>query len=271
MFRIIFVLAILCSYWGLHNPATAQVPIWAFGALPEIDDAAISPDGKTVALLENAGDITVVRFFNLVTGEQNGGLQIGKVKARDLRWASNDRILLLASQSNTINTADGLTEFEFFRYASISTSDARTVYLLNSGDVANFTNAGEILHLLPDEPDHILMAKHDPNYQRRRGANTRVGGGSTNIAQDTSTLNIYKVSLKNGVGKTVFRGTEETVDWIIGTDGTPKIRIDEDGEETNSFFVPSGKRTFKSILEKVTSDIRTVSYTHLTLPTIYSV
>ena len=259
MFRIIFVLAILCSYWGLHNPATAQVPVWAFGALPEIDDAAVSPDGETIALLENIKDETVVRFFDLKTGEQSRGIKVGGVKARTLRWANNDRILLLVSQTQTLDTVAGKKTYEFFRYASVSKSKNDVTYLLARGDVAFFLGAGEILHMLPDEPNHILMAKHDPNFSKQRSqAQSRIGT-SRSDSSTSATLNVYRVSLKTGLGKSVVDGNEDTSDWIADQSGTPVLRIDfSDRTNVKSIHKLAEKKKYVEVTRFDTDDTENI-------------
>ncbi len=65
MIRNIVVIIVLVVEMQIQILAQADVPISVFGALPEIADASVSTDGKTVALLENAGNNTVVRFFML--------------------------------------------------------------------------------------------------------------------------------------------------------------------------------------------------------------
>ncbi len=214
-------------------PAYAQkngskVPVSLFGALPEIADAAVSPDGKSVALLENFEDLSIVRFFDLTTGEAGKGLKIGNVKARGVNWVSNEKILLQASQTSRINTVDGFRNYEIWRYAAISKKSGKVQYLLTKGEYSVYTNAGTLMHTLPQDPDKVLIMKRVPNFSKQRNANSRIGNAASGKASDISTLDLHLVNLKNGNARTAHKGNKDTIDWIVDENGEAILRIDYD-------------------------------------------
>jgi len=89
-----------------------------------------------------------------------------------------------------------------------------------------------VLHMLPDDQDHILMAKRDPNFSKQPAPGSRIRGGASGFEVDTSSLNVFKVNLNNGGARVKLSGTNDTVDWIIDEAGEPFLRIDLD-EPTN--------------------------------------
>jgi hypothetical protein len=87
-----------------------------FGALPAISQAEISPNGETIAVLQNINGDSVVVFFE--PNNPNAapeGVGIGGVKARRLQWVDDEYLLLLASVAKQTRTATGLETIEFFR------------------------------------------------------------------------------------------------------------------------------------------------------------
>ena len=86
------------------NPAVAQEsppPLSAYGTLPEMEDATISPDGRHVAVLTTInGD----RIIVLMTPDLKAVriIPVGDVKVRGISWAGNDRVLVQASQTHKL-------------------------------------------------------------------------------------------------------------------------------------------------------------------------
>lgn len=223
-------------------PSVSVPPISVFGTLPEIEDASISPDGKTVALLENLGDNTVIRFFDVANGRLENAMRIGEVKARGLRWANNDQILLLVSATQKINTGSALRDFEIWRYAVIG-RDLKVTYLLAKGVDKNYTGSGTIIHMLPEEPNYILMHHYNAD--------------------------ILKVNLKTGFGKKVksSRGSGKdtySVGWVFDKTGDPYLRIDYKSKGKKEFKTinvkQKGKKTYKKLTDITIDDENGISF-----------
>ena len=75
-----------------------------YGALPSVKEVQISPNGKTIATLNNAGKASGVLFFNLdEPGSPPVGVGLGDADARGIVWANDDQLLLLVSQSSNVS------------------------------------------------------------------------------------------------------------------------------------------------------------------------
>lgn len=85
--------------------ATAQerVPLSAFGALPDVEDAAISPSGNHVAVLLTQNGKRVIFMFdeNMKLVRQVG---VGDTKVRSIDWIGDDSLLLLSSKTEKLGS-----------------------------------------------------------------------------------------------------------------------------------------------------------------------
>lgn len=81
--------------------AAEPPPLAAYGALPEVEDAAISPDGSKIVVLATLEGIRSLLFYesDMTFIKQ---MSVGELKVRSFRWIGNDRILLLTSQTEDL-------------------------------------------------------------------------------------------------------------------------------------------------------------------------
>ncbi len=236
----LFICVILVS---IPTNADAQADPAAYGALPSIDAAELSPDGKTLALLENVDGVTIVGIYPLDGGKPSLA-SLGKLKARDITWAGNEYLLLLVSVTDRVDTTAGLQNWEVWRYLSISKDGEHMQYLFTGDGVFGATTtAGDLLHTLPDDPEHALIANLNDTFS---------GAMRMSNIQDNDDLyrrgwSIYKVNLRNGREKKIVAGTTQTADYIVDSNGAPAFRIDYDEDK--------GKRLLRRIegVRKVTT------------------
>ena len=218
-----WALSAIIAFCAVSMSALASTPE-IYGRLPSIDEAEVSPDGSMVALLETVGGTTRVGFYDLATGASNA-VSVGKLKARDIKWAGNKFVLLLVSNTDRVETTAGMQTWEVWRYISIS-SDGKNIRYLFSGDTvfASTTTSGDLLHTLPDEPDYALFANLNNTTTRAVG----VSNIRSNDDLFVRGWSVYKVDLRNGKEKKIVTGSEETSDFIVNAAGEPIIRIDRD-------------------------------------------
>ncbi len=213
----------LVCIMAMLQPALAQGPRLAdpavYGALPTVSQAEISPDGKTVAQIQSANGGRAVAFYDLAGQKTPIGVNLGDVDARGLRWVGPNHVLLLISASHTLGTGGGIQTREVWRWLSINRTTGEYAYLLNGDSRVNFWNfSGDFASLLPDDPNHVLMAHYSRNGE----------------------YSLYTVNLDTGKRQLAERGHRKrdsdfagTVDWVLDADGDAVIRIeyDEDKEE----------------------------------------
>ena len=178
-----------------------------YGALPNVTEVRISPDGSTAAALQNVGGKSAVIFYNIDNpNEPPVGARIGDVDARSIDWVSNEHLLLLVSDSRPITTSSGLGKMEFFRWASVSKSTLTAKYLFMRDRGYYLSGAGELMSVLPDQPDKALFAR----------LNTR---GRVNYA-------LLAADLNTGRATAIENGSEYTSHWIVDETGKAVARID---------------------------------------------
>ncbi|RZV34824.1 MAG: S9 family peptidase [Chromatiales bacterium] len=206
--RMHTVIAII--FFALSTLAQAAPDSKSFGALPDIYDAAISPDASQIAMVMNVDGvlaIRVLRIDNLNEPIRAVGLDDG-VKPGWIRWANNDRVLVKLSKYETIYGGAGWASF-------IYTLDANTMQgkiLVEPKDILRQDNA-YVIDFLEDDPDHILMAFSDRTQMRD---------------------DIQRVNVETGKYARLKRGLEGVQYWHTDQRGEPRIgqgRIDKVGDD----------------------------------------
>jgi len=119
----------ILSLGALPLTARAQTPATAPGAPPAVevfaapafvDQVALSPDGKTVALVTQRGDDKLLFYMNLADRKpqfQN----MGKEKIRGLAWGDNTHILVISSSTMTLPLQFDKQELFFAHITNIVT------------------------------------------------------------------------------------------------------------------------------------------------------
>jgi dipeptidyl aminopeptidase/acylaminoacyl peptidase len=74
----------------------------AYGRLPLIEDIALSPDGKSIALIETDGEQRTILIKEADTGASLGGLRAGNKKVRWLNWAGSDHLIVTTTVTSGI-------------------------------------------------------------------------------------------------------------------------------------------------------------------------
>lgn len=103
-----FLFAFTSQFAAAQNP----VPLSAFGALPDVEDAAISPSGDNIAVLLTR-DGKRVLFFLDSDMKLIRQLAVGDAKVRYFRWIGEDRILLVTGQTEGLSIQFTTDKAEF--------------------------------------------------------------------------------------------------------------------------------------------------------------
>ena len=184
---------------GLSTPALAAPPADAFGTLPNIYDAAISPDGSQIAIIVNIRGEYGVRVMALKGEEKElRAVLLGEgVKPNWVRWANDDRVLVSLWESKRSRGTPYIVRFIYTLEAS--TMDGKI--LIESDDIFRQDNA-DIVDFLDDDPDYILMAFSD---------------------KDQSLSDIQRVNVRTGRYKRVKRGRYDVQQWYTDSRGEPRV------------------------------------------------
>lgn len=101
-FKSLFAaIAFLFFATSANAQAAPPPPLSVYGALPDVEDAAISPDGNNIAVLTTINGVRMLVFL----GPDQAFIRkmdVGDVKIRGFEWVGNDRIMLLSSQTENL-------------------------------------------------------------------------------------------------------------------------------------------------------------------------
>jgi len=245
---------------------------------PNAEAAAISPDGKKIAIIQGVGgDNRAVSFFPL-DGSKPSRVDLGEMKARDLVWVSNDHVIVWASVTREYVYPNGYRSgytFEFVRVMSINEKTGDVVWLFSKDTKFSLMiGAPRLLHTLPDNPNEVLMSYYDPfsGTNDKKIGGSRLGG---NTLGNEFALTVYRADITDGTVKRIEGGNEHTSYYLADAQGNLRFRNDyldkydkreifhkapeggrfskiadfdeEDGEESDYYvdgFDPSGAKAY---------------------------
>ncbi|OFX03078.1 MAG: hypothetical protein A3E78_17050 [Alphaproteobacteria bacterium RIFCSPHIGHO2_12_FULL_63_12] len=221
---------VLGMLWLLAGPGHATGDPEVYGATPAVSEVQISPNGKSLAMLRASDGQMSVVFYDLEHPEATpAGVQIGGGKARDLVWANDEYVLVLASLTGRMQVTTGLETIEFFRWFAVSKSTMKSVVLFGNEGILYLAAAGNLVSTFQNDPERALFARY---YTQKAGP---------------ASYDLLSVNLKRGSESLVDAGTVSTYDWLVTREGKPLARLDYDPlKKTTTLFVrENGSEQFK--------------------------
>lgn len=214
MFRLI-TLTVVLIFLPFVSTFAATTSTKDFGTLPQIYDAALSPDGDEIAILANSEGRYIIRVMQLSNPAKTSRLIAlrPEMKPKYLKWVNNKRLVLSFWQSEKIDHVPIRTGYLF----SLNTATMKGKILVNPVEsdgviefkFRQFNNI--VVDWLEDDPNHILMAYGDDNSRKP---------------------DLYRVNVKTGRDKIVKRGLNSVQTWYTDLSGEPRIgqgRNEQDG------------------------------------------
>lgn len=207
----VMVLAVLAAWLGFgFNTASADVthpPLEAYGDLPSIRYMALSPDGSIVAFAERREGADYLVTFDFTTRQKTYHVKIDDVATRDIWFADEENIVILASETKFVIGFRG--EFEYLGAFSFNLKTKKLTFLLRGTDNI-YPAQGGLGRIVGDDadPGYIFM----PAYVGDRYSHPN--------------YSLLRVNLKTGKGRRFKSGDDNTVDWFVDKDGTVLARED---------------------------------------------
>lgn len=189
----------------MSSLAAAAPPIEAYGELPDISSMALSPDGKHLAYIRRQDG---VEFFvvSKVGGDLVGAAR-GGFKARNVSFAGTQHAIFVASETTLL-----------------------------SGFSSKWENSGAISYDVASKEMKLLLRDTEDLFPAQIGLGRIVGGlkGSTSVFMPAfmaepgadATYDLLLVDLDTGRGRRHARGSHDTEDWFVDSDGTVLARED---------------------------------------------
>lgn len=207
-------------------------PLEAYGALPQVQSAEISPDGKRVAAIAN-----VPQGTRLVVFETDGSIthQFGveESKARGISFYDNDHVIFRASE--TTRTYGFRGEYEHSGSFSINLETMEVVQLISRTKelFPAQSGLGDIIGRGAKDGE-VLM----PAFMGRRGADPN--------------FDLLTARVGSTRGSRYARGTPDTRDWFVGEGGKVLAR-ERYNNRTNLFSVQWQDGGWQTIFEQKTA------------------
>ena len=184
-------------------------PLEAYGKLPEVRLATLSPSGNRLALLRNEGEQGIIFVYDLDAGETIAGVDVRDLNARELRFANEDKLLIIAGKA---------TNMVFTRRFDYS---AAFVLDLNTGKVRQLLSRATDLYMPQAGLGRIVGQSPDGNTIYMPAFNTKRNSSNPSYG-------IYAVSLNKRRERLKSSGYERTIDWFVNERGEPIAREDFD-------------------------------------------
>ena len=207
---IVILSAALGSCW-----AAQAAPLEAYGKLPGIEQAAVSPGGVYVAYVATDGEARKIAIATTADRKIKFVAPAGQVKLRDIQWAGDDHLIITTSTTTQPmallgERLDGPRQ-EFFIALDLDLKTGRTRGLLDNvqqgAEVRNQFRTMNTIYSLPvvrtvgGKPVAFVRGEY---FTASRGA-----------------WGLFRVDLDSDRAYLVDKGGSDARDWAIGPEGQP--------------------------------------------------
>jgi dipeptidyl aminopeptidase/acylaminoacyl peptidase len=216
-----------CALVGSSAFAHAA-PLEAYGKLPSIEQAAISPGGVYVALVVTDGDTRKIAIETAADRKVKIVTSAGQVKVRDIRWADDEHLIITASTTEESGAGligeariEGPRQERYVAHdLDLRTGKIRGLldFVRQGAEERNQIQAMNIALSLPvariidGKPAAFLIGEYF----------TRAAGRGS--------LGLFRVDLESGAAFLIERGGSEDYDWAVDAGGRPMAQTSYNAE-----------------------------------------
>lgn len=237
MFRFVLTFRVGCAALlmaAVASPSLAQTtpPLEAYGALPQIRQAAMSPDGRKIAMAMEVDGEARLAVFDLDGGAPKA-IGTGEAQVRGLSFAGNDHVILQASDALRPRGFRGQIEYSGAFAVNLEKME---VQRLLQGNTKGLYPAQTGLGRIVGFNETGTMAYMPGWYAEYRGAQPE--------------YHLFRVNLETGRGVIMHHGSGDTRDWFVTPAGDILAREDfSNRHEAYKVITNVGKRN-TTILEE---------------------
>lgn len=183
-------------------------PLEAYGKLPTIEDAAISPDGASFAMIQTNGEQRHVVIQKIGNLDSVRVFAVGDVKLRSIEWASSKHLLLVKTDTSRVMSLLGPRR-EWAMAFVFDTETTKLRPLMTKLESAMNVIYGEpMIRTVDGRPVVFLQG-------------VRFVGGRGRLA-------LYQADLERGSEKLVDADMEHANDWAVDANGQLLARSEYD-------------------------------------------
>jgi dipeptidyl aminopeptidase/acylaminoacyl peptidase len=188
----------------------------AFGRLPVISQAALSPNGRQIALLGGSGDQPIISIAP-VDGSQAVSVGVGRARVSALTWAGDDYLIVRSSaleHDTEDNTARKITYHTQRDYIVSAAGKVTTSLLKDSSASQYLVNLPPLLRILPG-PRPVVFAE---------GAEWKDPISHPDVIDAA----IWRVDVVTGAAQLAEKGTSDTSGWLVDLKGQSRVMFKSD-------------------------------------------
>jgi dipeptidyl aminopeptidase/acylaminoacyl peptidase len=234
-------------------PGAGPPPAAAFGRLPAITQAGLSPNGKWLVRDRVGDDSRSIEIWDLESGKLRRSIGIDPTnRLHGLGWTSDATIYFQISAAVDLRCRETRDcRYEIFETRAADTEGGDTRALLAAGQY-QWTNATQMLAPITSRANIVMMDSLDmaiaPRADSAKTARTREREATRRPRA------VFAVDTRSGSGDIVTTGTADTVDWVLDARSDPVARgewlvdakqfsvLVRDGKSWNRVFQASGSR-----------------------------
>ena len=214
--------------------AFAQTPpsAEAFGRMPAMQFASVSPDGKRVAFIGGLPDRRVLSI-SVIDGGKVSSVDLGPVRALSVRWAGAENVLAEIVVQSKLGT---LNNFSFERTLVLDPEARLKGHLLSNSAASNYISGLPILDVNPGPPPFVVVEGLDWNDNMTADNITHFKRNDQDLVYA-----LWKVDVASGRGTVIDRGNEKTRDWAVDLAGEPQGRLDSIDGQRSTILARNGR------------------------------
>ncbi|MEO0883831.1 MAG: prolyl oligopeptidase family serine peptidase [Pseudomonadota bacterium] len=193
----------------------SRPPIEAYGELPSMSFARLSPDGQKLAFVGRDAERNILVVLDLETNESIG-ININELRTEKVEWSDSKHIVFQAFDNTRLTGYRGKFRYSAAFAINVETGKARQLLRNTEGLYPAQSGLGHIVGRLEDS-GRLLM----PAFM----------GTGRNPSYD-----LLRVDPDRGRGANHTRGTTDTIDWFVDRDGTVLAQENYDNK-SNRYWV----------------------------------
>ena len=242
---------------GTGLSAAEITPVEAFGALPQVSNVELSPDGSLLAWEDERQTAPTVVMFDLAAQKYRRIIPVADgTKLRSLAWADNETLLVTLSTFATYGETSASAHYEISRTFAADVGGGKDRMLLMRGGSRSLVTGANLLAWRTTKPKTVIMSTWDYSESvARSDTGTRLAGhrgDSGWVAQ------VFEVDTRTGKGKFIEEGTQFTDDWIVDGAGNVVARSEWDPKTEVYRVVARNGHGWREILQQQHKGRRTV-------------
>jgi dipeptidyl aminopeptidase/acylaminoacyl peptidase len=185
----------------LAASAKAAAPLEAYGRLPSIEQATLSPDGTKVAFIQTTQDTRMLAIYDLVEMKTHSITKLGEQPVRSVEWADDTHLLMTKAYTQMPFELSGeQREWRLMEVFDLGTRKWRALLDHIHAEVRTMNVV---------EGRTIVSHKGNDTVLYVEGLAV---GGVTHLA-------LFSINLTTGVEQLVKEGTLEANGWVLDDSG----------------------------------------------------